>query len=556
VTPATRYRNLLRERLERRDFTAAIEFVTPEASEVLEGAIAPAIELAERIKADPRVDTIAVTDRVRSDRDHDPVVVASRVAEACGKAPTVHLSGKDRDAAWLDSALGRARAAGLENLLLITGDRVKDEPSGRRVRYYESVNMVMQARTAAGGFHVAAAVSPFKYREEELMGQYLKMAKKERAGADCFITQVGWDMLKLKELMAYRARRGLAAPVMAGVMLLTVARARYLRAHRLAGITVTDALQARLEEEAARPDRGVEAAYHRLALQIVGARRLGLAGFQLTGLHHFDKLDRLLRQVEALERELPDEPAWWDAWWHALRGDARASAATAPSRAFYLFAELAVPGGCLVPADRLTLREPAADETARREVRTFRMLDRIDRVVFREGSPGATLLAPMARLVPAGSAVDRALHWAERRIKEPLVGCQTCGFCRLPFTSYVCPETCPKGLANGPCGGTSDNTCEFGDRECIHNRRYRIAKTTGRLHELEAELIPVVDASKRGSCSWTNHFRDEDPAVMPLPDAGPAAAAVGGTAGSAPVGGCGGGAAAAPPHGEHEQGGA
>jgi methylenetetrahydrofolate reductase (NADPH) len=550
--PDARYRNLLRERLGRREFAAAIEFVTPEASEPLEGAIAPAIELAERIKGDGRVDTIAVTDRVKSDRDHDPVVVASHVAEACGAAPTVHLSGKDRDPAWLDGALGRARAAGLENLLLITGDRVKDEPSGRRVRYHDSVNMVMQAR-AAGAFHVAAAVSPFKYREEELMNQYLKMAKKERAGADCFITQVGWDMLKLKELMTYRARRGLGAPVMAGVMLLTVARARYIRAHRLAGITVTDELQARLEQEAARPDRGVGAAYRRLALQIVGARRLGLHGFQLTGLHQFDKLDRLLRQVDALDRELPDEAAWWAAWRHALGGEDGAPVATAPSGAFYLYAELGEPGGDLVPAERLTLREGATDAAARREVRTFRVLDRVDQAVFRPGSPGAALLAPVARLVPPGSAADRALHWAERRIKQPIVGCQTCGFCRLPFTSYVCPETCPKGLANGPCGGSSDGTCEFGDRPCIHDRKYRIAKAAGHLHQLEEELIPPVDPSTRGTCSWTNHFRGTDPDIIRLPDvARIPTARVGGTAGSAPVGGCGGGAAVAPPHGESE----
>jgi methylenetetrahydrofolate reductase (NADPH) len=117
--------------------------------------------------------------------------------------------------------------------------------------------------------------------------------------------------------------------------------------------------------------------------------------------------------------------------------------------------------------------------------------------------------------------VDRGLHAVERLVKAPVVGCQTCGFCRLPYTAYVCPETCPKGLANGPCGGTSENTCEFGDRECIHNRKYRIAKEAGRLDELEALLIPAVDADKRGTCSWTNHFRGEDPAVVRLTDIRP-----------------------------------
>ncbi|MCR2493329.1 methylenetetrahydrofolate reductase C-terminal domain-containing protein, partial [Salmonella enterica] len=48
----------------------------------------------------------------------------------------------------------------------------------------------------------------------------------------------------------------------------------------------------------------------------------------------------------------------------------------------------------------------------------------------------------------------QALHAVERTLKRPLVGCDTCGTCRLRDTLYVCPETCPKGLANGPCGGT------------------------------------------------------------------------------------------------------
>ena len=509
-----RYQNLLRERLGSGQFVASIEFVTPEASDELEGAIAPLIDLAEHIKADARFHTIAITDRVKSDHDHDPVLVGARVAEACGKMPTVHLSGKDRDAAWTADALRRLEASGLDDLLVVTGDKVKVEPGGRQVRYYDSVNMVAQAR-AAGAFHIAAAVSPFKYREEDLMNQYLKMAKKEKAGADCFITQVGWDMLKLKELMAYRRRRGFAAPVMGGVMLLTVARARYIRQNKLAGITITDALQARLEEEAKQPDKGVGAAYRRLALQIVGLRRLGFAGFQLTGMHQFEKLDKLFRQIDGLERGLTHEGAWWDAWWLALRGHERAPVVTAP-RPYYLFTELAEPGGWSLPSERLTLRDLDPPASPNAELERYRSLDRLDRLIFRDGSPGAALLKPIARLVPSGGALDRGLSWLERRVKEPMLGCQTCGFCRLPYTSYVCPETCPKGLANGPCGGTSENTCEFGDRECMHNRTYRIARDAGRLAELEDVLIPGVEATTRGTCSWTSHFRGADPVVVHL----------------------------------------
>lgn len=510
------YRNELRDEMAKGGFVVSIECVTPEASEEIESAIAPFLELGERVKGDLRIHAIALTDRVKSDNDHDPVRVARRVAEASGKAPTVHLSGKDRDRAWVLGALARAEADHLENLLLVTGDRVRTEPGSQRTRYYDSVNMIVDARGASPSSYVAAAVSPYKYREEALMNQYLKMAKKENAGADYFITQVGWDMLKFKELAAYRKRRSLRAPVMAGLMLLTVGRARYIRANKLAGITITDELQALLETEAGLPDKGLAAAYRRLALQIVGLKRLGYAGFQLTGMHQYEKLDKLLGQVDGLEQELSTEAEWWDAWWGALRGPGGTPVSTAPRDPLYLYRELDEPGGWNVPLDSLTARDLTGPSPSPRELRKFHALDRLDRIVFREGSPGAAILAPLVRLVPAGSSLERGLHWVERKVKEPIVGCETCGFCRLPYTMYVCPETCPKGLANGPCGGTTDNTCEFGDRECVHNQKYRLAKATGRLSELETVLIPAVNPAKRGTSSWTSHFRWEDPGVTLL----------------------------------------
>ncbi|MEM1261659.1 MAG: methylenetetrahydrofolate reductase C-terminal domain-containing protein [Pseudomonadota bacterium] len=49
-----------------------------------------------------------------------------------------------------------------------------------------------------------------------------------------------------------------------------------------------------------------------------------------------------------------------------------------------------------------------------------------------------------------------------------MFGCQQCGQCLLSQTGYVCPMTCPKGLRNGPCGGTLDGACEvFPDRPCV-----------------------------------------------------------------------------------------
>jgi methylenetetrahydrofolate reductase (NADPH) len=119
---------------------------------------------------------------------------------------------------------------------------------------------------------------------------------------------------------------------------------------------------------------------------------------------------------------------------------------------------------------------------------------------------GWTVARPVWKI---GVAAD-ALHAVERTVKRPLVGCDTCGSCRLQETLYVCPETCPKGLANGPCGGTRLNRCEFGDRECVHSVKYRIAKSADQFAVLAQTLIPAIEAQNRHRSSWPEWFASED----------------------------------------------
>ena len=52
------------------------------------------------------------------------------------------------------------------------------------------------------------------------------------------------------------------------------------------------------------------------------------------------------------------------------------------------------------------------------------------------------------------------LFQVEKLIKDPLFGCRHCGQCILSHTALTCPMNCPKGLRNGPCGGTLDGKCE------------------------------------------------------------------------------------------------
>ena len=103
-------------------------------------------------------------------------------------------------------------------------------------------------------------------------------------------------------------------------------------------------------------------------------------------------------------------------------------------------------------------------------------------------------------------STTKALLKTEWLSKHAVLGCESCGQCRLGETIYICPETCPKGLANGPCGGTTLDYCEFGDRECIHSVKARLAKVVGQTHILKEKLIPTVPITIRGTSSWKNWY--------------------------------------------------
>ncbi len=77
--------------------------------------------------------------------------------------------------------------------------------------------------------------------------------------------------------------------------------------------------------------------------------------------------------------------------------------------------------------------------------------------------------------------------------------CSACGECILEFTGGICPVTrCPKGMLNGPCGGTDKGKCEVDkDRDCVWTLIYNDLKKTGRLALLK-EIYPPKDYSRAG----------------------------------------------------------
>ncbi len=65
--------------------------------------------------------------------------------------------------------------------------------------------------------------------------------------------------------------------------------------------------------------------------------------------------------------------------------------------------------------------------------------------------------------------------------------CSACGECIISETGGICPVTrCPKGLMNGPCGGSKNGKCEASpDIPCAWILIYEKMKELGRLEDLK-----------------------------------------------------------------------
>ncbi len=75
--------------------------------------------------------------------------------------------------------------------------------------------------------------------------------------------------------------------------------------------------------------------------------------------------------------------------------------------------------------------------------------------------------------------------------------CSLCGECILDKTGGICPVTaCPKGILNGPCGGTKDGHCEVSaEIPCAWVRIYERMEKIGRLEDFKAGTLAAKNWS-------------------------------------------------------------
>nr|WP_285962932.1 methylenetetrahydrofolate reductase C-terminal domain-containing protein [Oscillatoria laete-virens] len=103
---------------------------------------------------------------------------------------------------------------------------------------------------------------------------------------------------------------------------------------------------------------------------------------------------------------------------------------------------------------------------------------------------------------------EKFIFHTEAFVKGMLFDCQTCGQCVLSKTGLVCPMSCPKGLRNGPCGGTLAGKCEvYGQSECVW---VRIHESTGKDSTEPMPLLPPPDYNLFKTASYVNFIQGAD----------------------------------------------
>lgn len=474
--------NALKQALNAEHFVCVLE-VIPQSAEKHWATVSPLVQRGHLANW-PLVPALA--DRVGPHTEVSPLQGSERLGYP--HASLLHFSGKDREQTDLLNLIDAMQAHGLKQLLILTGDRLAGhQPNQAPVRYLESVPALQIARKHGPDWLLGAALNPFKYREEEGGAQYLKAQKKLSAGADFLTLQLGYDAEKYREAMTWMQAQAAPKPLLACVMRLTHKRAEVLQS--VPGIVITPSMHQLLaHEEQQSPAYASARSLDRLALQILGLQWLGYAGIHLSGVHQLDELLALEACLADWQQRIGSLEEWqihWNASWQH------------PS----------VPQVTFSPEPTAWALGQSTVSASRWEQRRYRLFSAMHRLFFDRHSGLSKVFGwCVSRPFWQSGKAAKALHLAERSIKRPLLGCDTCGSCRLQDTLYVCPETCPKGLANGPCGGTSLNRCEFGDRECIHSVKYRIAKSTQQLPVLSERLIPCVDMHNRHTSSWPQWF--------------------------------------------------
>lgn len=466
-------------------------------------ALDTVIGIARDAFADGRVSAVSITDNPGGNPSLSPDVIGSEIFKL-GMDVIVHFTCRDTNRVGMESRALQLAMLGMKNILALTGDYSGNGFGGQGAPVFDLDSVQLQIllaliseRIVAAGdpdpFFTGCAVSPFKSTEAECFAQYAKLCRKNAAGAQFVITQLGYDARKFLELMQVMAHAGLEMPVIGSVYLLTPKVAAIMNDGRVPGAVVTDALLTTVRAEWRDKNEGRRWAVERAAQLGVILKGLGYRGMHLGGIHkRFELVGRILDRMDEIEAD-------WESYWTNFDFPQPGG--------FYAFE----PEARVIQAGSPRFGLTAADLSAWERVH-YGSLQRLHDLFFTSGSPLAPLNQGISRRLEKWRSGGALLHLTEDLVKRVMLHCRRCGDCAIQHVGFLCPESgCPKHMRNGACGGSRGGRCEVHpDRDCVWVRAHRRLAFYGRTDEIRRGCVPPRMWELNLTSSWLNYHLGRD----------------------------------------------
>jgi homocysteine S-methyltransferase len=250
------------------------------------------------------VDAINVPDGPRASSRLSPLLTAAEIQRQAGIETILHFCCRDRNLIGMQADLFACAAAGVRNILFVTGDPPKlgNYPFASGVFDLDSVGLVgVQERLNRGIDIGGQEIDPATHAVKgvgadpnaiDMEREIRRFREKVDAGADFAITQPVFDP---DALLRFLDRiQAFSIPVIAGIWPLASYRNACFMKNEVPGVVVPDEIMARMEAMDSREDQrrvGIE-----IAREASARVRAGVAGIQVSA--PFGNVDTALAVID------------------------------------------------------------------------------------------------------------------------------------------------------------------------------------------------------------------------------------------------------------------
>jgi methionine synthase / methylenetetrahydrofolate reductase (NADH) len=287
-------------------FITTVEIVPPKGVDPT-----PMFEQVRQLKA-AGVDAVNVPDGPRAQSRMGALLSAVMIEREVGLEAVVHYACRDRNLLGMLSDLLGASAAGVRNLLIITGDPPKMGPYPEATAVFDIdsiglTNLVSRLNRGLdpGGnpigqptrFVIGVGVNP---AAPDFERELKRFAYKVEAGAEYAITQPVFDLVQLDRFLAHA--ENFRIPVVAGIWPLVSLRNAEFLANEVPGVSVPDAVVERMRVASVQGKEAALAEGVRISREMLAAVADRVQGVQVSA-----PLGRVSVALEVLEAA-PIEP--------------------------------------------------------------------------------------------------------------------------------------------------------------------------------------------------------------------------------------------------------